>query len=272
MRGYQFLRTIVPIVALALVGCASGYKEFYKPANGVNPERIASRRAGPPPATPDVERARRWSDDEVLVAYAKRGYTMIGHSMFNTGRPETEDAAVTQGRAVGADLVLILDPTYTGSVTTSVPITTPNTSTTYSNATATAYGRNGPVTAYGSGMSTTYGTSTNYVPITINRLDYGAVFFVKQNFNFGAFFGDLNDSERQDLQTNRGVAVRLVVDNTPAFNSDLLVGDVLVKIDGIQISNTPNFEDLLRQRVGKQVALSVLRRGKPLEKQVQLLP
>lgn len=272
MRSYQFLRTIIPIVALALVGCASGYKEFYKPANGVTPERFASRRAGPPPATPDVERARRGNDEEVLSAYAKRGYTMIGHSMFNTGRPETEDAAITQGKAVGADIVLILDPTYTGSVTTSIPITTPTTSTTYSNSTATAYGRSGSVTAYGSGTSTTYGTTTNYVPITINRSDYGAVFFVKQKFNFGAFFRDLNDSERQELQTNRGVAVRLVVDNTPAFTSDLLVGDILITIDGIQISNTPNFENLLRQRVGKLVALSVLRHGKPLEKQVQLLP
>jgi len=57
--------------------------------------------------------------------------------MFNSGRPESEDAAVRQGEEVGADLVLVLNPNYTGSVNSRVPITTPTTSTTYSNATAT---------------------------------------------------------------------------------------------------------------------------------------
>jgi len=272
MTNDRFLQRLLPLIAFALFGCASGYKEFYKPANGVTPERIASQRASPPLAEPIVERARRGNDDEVLAAYAKRGYIMIGQSMFNTGRPETEQAAVAQGKAVGADIVLILNPTYTGSVTTSIPIATPTTSTTYSTATATAYGRGGPVTAYGSGTSTTYGTSTNYVPITVNRSDHGAVYFVKQKFNLGAFFRDLTDAERQELQTNRGAFVRLVVDNTPAFNSDLLVGDLLTSIDGVPINFQCAATDLVRERTGKQITLSVSRRGKPLEKIIQLLP
>ena len=270
MTTKQLISAALISASAALVGCASGYKEFYRPSNGFDPQRVSELRVAPPPAQPLVERARPGNPDDVLNAYAKRVYIMIGNSMFNSGRAESEDAAVLQGKEVGADLILILNPNYTGSVTTSVPITTPTTSTTYSNATATAYGRGGPVTAYGSGTSTTYGTTTNYIPMTVNRVDYGAVYFIKQKFGLGAFFRDLNDSERQELQTNRGAVARLIVDGTPAFNADLLIGDVFTSIDGIPIANSQALSELLRERRGKTVALSIMRKGQSLQKSLQL--
>ena len=260
------------LTCCSLAGCASGYREFYRPVNGFDAQRISELRVSPAPSQPQVERARPGNADQVLDAYAKRGYIMIGNSMFNSGRPESEESAVLQGKSVGADLVLILNPNYTGSVTSAIPITTPTTSTTYSTASATAYGRGGPVTAYGSGTSTTYGTTTNYVPLTINRSDYGAVYFIKQRFGLGAFFRDLNDSERQELQTNRGAVARLIVDGTPAFNADLLVGDVFVAIDGLSITNSQALSEFLRERRGRPVVLSLLRRGQKLEMSVQLNP
>jgi len=267
------LNLFVPLfLALVLAGCVSGYKEFYKQAQGVAPEVIAARRATPPPAIPIVVRAQPADPKVILDAYAKRGYIMIGNSMFNSGRPESDDSAILQAQAVGADLVLILNPRYTGSVTSSIPITTPTTSTSYSTGTATAYGPGGPVTAYGSGTTTTYGTTTNYVPFTTHRSDYGAVYFVRQRFGLGTFNRDLNDTERQELQTNKGAVVRLVVDGTPAFNADLLVGDVVTAIDGIAIANAQAFTEHLRERRGKQVSLSIVRRGQRIEKAIQLDP
>ncbi len=259
-------------ISTILAGCASGYKEFYRSSSGFNPQRVSESRIAPPPMQPFVERARPGNSDDIVAAYAKRGYVMIGSSMFNSGRAESEDAAVLQGKEVGADLVLILNPKYTGTITSSVPITTPTTSTTYSNATATTYGRGGPVTAYGSGTSTTYGSTTNYVPMTVNRVDYGAVYFVKQKFGLGVFFRDLNDTERQELQTNRGTVARLIVDGTPAFNADLLVGDIFTNIDGIPIANSQSLGVLLRERAGKMVAFSIIRKGQPIQKSLQLNP
>jgi len=255
-----------------MTACASGYKQFYQPAAGVTPEQIASMRLAPPPTQPIVERAQPAETQQILDAYAKRGYVLIGSSSFNSGSAESEDAAIQQGKHVGADLVLILNPKYTGSVTTSLPITTPTSSTTYTNATATAYGRSGPVTAYGSGTSTTYGTTTTYVPITVNRVDYSAGYFVRQRFGLGVFFRDLNDTERQELQKNRGSVVRLVADGTPAFNADILVGDVFVAIDGVPITNSEALGNLLRERRGQLVKLAIVRRGQSLEKVVQLNP
>lgn len=219
-----------------------------------------------------VERAHPGDGRETLDAYAKRGFVMIGQSMFNSGRSESEASAVRQGQDVGADLVLILNPAYTGSVTSSMPITTPTTSTSYSTGTATAYGPRGPVTAYGTGTTTTYGSTTTYVPITVHRSDYGAVYFVKRRFDLGVFTRDLNDAERQELQTNKGAVVKLVVDGTPAFNADILVGDVIATVDGASVTDTHALNELLRTRRGNKVSISIVRRGERMEKAVLLNP
>jgi len=257
---------------MLLAGCASGYKDFYRPTQGLTAEALAARRSSPPPATPVVERAQPGNGRELLDGYAKRGYIVIGQSMFNSGRRESDDAAVRQGIAVGADLVVILNPRYTGSFTSSVPVTTPTTSTSYSSGTATAFGPGGPVTAYGSGTTTTYGSTTSYVPVTVHRSDYGALYFVKQRVGLGIQYRDLNDAERQELQTNKGVVVRLVVDGSPAFDADVLVGDVLTAIDGIPISGVRACTQLLAERHGKLVSLSIVRRGQRMEKAIQVNP
>lgn len=259
-------------LALILSGCASGYKQFYRPAQGLTPEMVAMRRQAPPPPLPVVERAQPSDSHVILDAYAKRGYLMIGHSMFNSGQKQPEESAVRQGQEVGADLVLILNPKYTGSITSSIPITTPTTNTSYSTGSATAYGSRGPVTVYGSGTTTTYGTTTEYIPITVHRMDYGAVYFVKQRVGLGVVIRDLNDSERQELQTNRGTAVRLIIDDSPAFNADILVGDIITAVDNIPITNSRAFTDAVRGRAGMVVKISLMRRGQKIEKSVQLNP
>jgi len=75
---------------------------------------------------------------------------------------------------------------------------------------------------------------------------------VKQRFILGLFVRDLNDAERQELQTNKGAAVRVVVDGSPAFDADLLVGDMLIAIDGISLSNVQAFNGLIGERRGNR--------------------
>ena len=95
---------------------------------------------------------------------------------------------------------------------------------------------------------------------------------MKQRFELGVFSRDLNDAERQELQTNQGAVVRLVIDGSPAFSADLQIGDVVTAVDGVAIVNAQTFNEFLRERGGKQVALSIVRRGQRLEKTVQLNP
>lgn len=262
--------TCATLGSLILVSCASGYSQFYTPATGATPEAIASIRAAPPPATPLLERSAPGNPEAILASYAKRGYVMIGHSMFNSGRKESEASALKQGVTVGADLVLVLNPQYTGSVTSSIPLTTPTTTTSYTTGSATAYGPGGTVNAYGNATTTTYGSKTTYIPMTVHRSDYGAVYFVKQRFSLGAFVRDLNDTERQELQTNQGVVVLTIVDDTPAFTADILPGDIITAIDGVRVPNQEAFGKITDEHRGKRVTVSIVRNGQPLEKTVQL--
>ncbi len=99
---------------------------------------------------------------------------MIGYSSFNSGKTEKEASAVKQGVKVGTDLVLIVNPKYTGSNTASIPITSPTSTTSYTSGSATVYGQSGTTNIYGNSTTTTYGSETKYIPYTVRRYDYGA--------------------------------------------------------------------------------------------------
>ena len=302
MKNKLFARISCTILALILAGCASGYNTFYKPVDGATSEAIAADRTSPPPAMPIIERRARANGPVSLTAYNKRGYVMIGSSIFNSGRNESETSALKQGQSIGADLVVIFNPEYTGSTTSYVPLTLPSTTTSNTSSSATAYGSggsvsntsgsatangsggsvtangnattntygSGAVTAYGNSTTTTYDTKTTYIPITVNRSDYGALFFIKKHFLFGAAFRDLNDTERQELQTNQGVVVQTIVDDSPAFKADVLTGDVIATIDGVTVPNAGGATRMMDERKGKQITLAIARSGQRIEKSIQL--
>lgn len=267
MKRIRYIALATLLAATA--GCTSGYSQFYKSVPGATPDAIAAKRAGPAPEIPILERAAPASAEEIDSAYGKRGYTIIGYSMFNSGRGESESAALKQGQAVGADLVLVFNPQYTGTITSQIPITTPTTTTSYSSGSATAYGPGTPVTAYGSSTTTTYGSRTTYMPMAIHRSDYGAVYFIKQRFRLGASVRPLTDEERQQLETNQGVVIITIVDGTPAFNADLLPGDIITAINGKRVSSPETYSSLLESERGN-VTLDLIRKGQPISKSVAL--
>lgn len=260
---------LTAMIALALAACASGYSQFYTPIAGATPEAIERIRSAPAPATPVVERSSTVPDAE---QYARRGYVAIGYSSFSSGHSESEQNAVDQGKKVGADLVVIVNPSYAGSVTSQIPLTTPTTTTSYTTGSATAYGSGGSATAYGNSTTTTYGSKTTYIPMTVNRYNYGAVYFVKRSFSFGALWRDLSNDERASLQSNSGVYVTTIVDNTPAFRSDVLAGDIIVKIDGSPVYGSQALSDALAEKRGQKTELTIFRAGRFLEKTVTLDP
>jgi membrane-associated protease RseP (regulator of RpoE activity) len=256
--------------ALLLSGCAStnDFAKFYTTAGATPPAVVAARRAAPP-GTPQVAHVAQY-DDSVAAAYARQAYVLIGSTAFTSGHQESEQDAIDLGTKVGADLVLITSPQYQGSTTTNVPITTPTTTTSHTNGTATAYGSGAPVTAFGNATTTTYGSETTYIPMTVNRTAYSAGYFVKLRYTFGANFRDLTDSERQLLQTNRGAYVVTVVDNSPAYNSDILPGDIILAINGQAASGYAGAVELLKTNQGRTVDVTIVRAGKTLSKRVSI--
>jgi hypothetical protein len=148
-HGINAMRpSVLPLAFLALTvaGCATtrsepvnNYAQFFTREAGTTPDLIAEMRAGPAPVQPQVIPVPKWSAD-MTAEYARRGYVLIGSSSFTSGRPESDQDAIDLGIEVGADVVVILNPQYQGTVTANVPMTMPTTTTSYTNGTATAYG------------------------------------------------------------------------------------------------------------------------------------
>lgn len=264
------MRAITLILAcMGMGGCATGYTEFYKPLP--NADQTIARRLSAAPEEPSVERdSGDWR--EIADKLARRGYVPIGSSSFNSGEEEDDDDAIAQAQSIGADLVVIITPQHTETRTANIPITTPTTTTSYTTGSATAYGPGGTATAYGNSTTTTYGSKTTYIPMTINRYDFGALYFVKIKVQFGAYFRDLNDAERLSMETNKGAAIVLLVDGSPAYDSDLLVGDVVLSLNGERVAGVESMLDLISKNAGSDANLTIIRNGKEILKIVPISP
>jgi hypothetical protein len=214
--------------------------------------------------------ARASTFDGLADAYTRRGYGPIGASSFSSGNNERDESAVKQAKQVGADLVVIVDQQFSESRTSSVAITTPTTSTAYTNSSATAFGPLGSATAFGSATTTTYGSQTAYVPMTVNRYNYGAMYFVKRHYILGVVGRDLRDDERRGLQTNRGLFVTTIVDGTPAYLNDILPGDVLISVNDVPIAGNADFSNQMQHFRGQAVDFLVIRGTDKITKKVSL--
>lgn len=260
---------ICSVMALLLGGCASGYSQFYTGANGATPERVAELRVAPPTATPEVVKTSSPPAD-VLQSFAQQGYALIGSASFTSGRGESESAALQQAIKVGADLVVISNPQYAGTVQRVMPLTLPTSQTSFSTGTATATGPSGTVTAYGSGTTTTYGSRTTYIPYSVTRYSYAAGFFVKRKFLLGTIVRALNDSERQRYQSNTGLYVTTVVNGTPAFMNNILPGDVIMTINGQPVFDDASLNVQLKSMRGRSISVTLKRGDSDVLKTIQL--
>lgn len=256
---------VIMLACVAIAGCATGYSQFYQPLPSA--DQTLARRVAPAPEQPIVERTSGdWRD--ITDRYARLGYVPLGSSSFNSGQDKDDEDAVEQGQEIGADLVVIIQPRHTDTRTTSIPITTPTTTTSHTTGTATVYGNGGSATAHGNATTTTYGSRTTYIPMTVSRYDFGAIYFVKVKIQFGAYFRDLSDAERGSLQTNKGAAITLIVDGSPAYNCDVLVGDIVLTVNGERVSGAQGMMDLIQLHAGQSADLMLVRNGKEISKTV----
>jgi len=256
------MKLVLICCALLLAACANPYVTYYHP--NVNYDQ--SRRLGTPPEDPQVYAGSNPKED--IQNYEEAGYTLIGYSSFN-GANVKYTKAIDEGREVGADVVLVYSQ-YTNTVSGVMPLTMPHNQVSTTNMNGSVYGNGGMATVNGTATTTTYGTETTYVPYSVNRSNYVAIYLAKTKFTFGAFMRNINDQERQAIGSNSGVYVLTVVNESPAFNADILPGDILLKLDNQTISDYQIINSELHQYSGQQVTFTVWRNGKTLKKTVKL--
>ena len=261
------VRAFIVFATLLLSGCAGNpYKQFYQPAPSVAQQELIQRRIAPPPATPELYHGNDPKTD--LPALAADGYVAIGMSSYN-GPRGTDDDALQQGKAVGADRIVTFSK-YARTVQTALPLTLPTAQTSVTNGTATAFGTGGTATAYGSALTTTYGSQTTFIPMSVDRFDFLAVYLVKVKYAFGAQYRNLNAAESQQVSTVNGVVLTTVVHGSPAAAAGFLPGDIVLKLDGQAVVDQAQFNDWLKQRQGQRIRVSVYRSGRVIDVPVSL--
>jgi serine protease Do len=243
---------ILLIATITFAGCAqSGYKQFYNPY--VDAKTLPDVELISDGQQPQVFGTDNFDRDIQILSSKK--YIAVGYSSFNGGYENIKNAAA-QAKSVGATIVLV-NSQYTNTQTTTSTLFLPDNKTTYHsgsiygntsyNSAYSGYLGNSTTTATYNGTSTTYGTKA--VPITSHqhRYDQTAVYFVKSNkkYRFGVQFIDLTPEQRVQFERNTGVLINVVIEDTPAFYSNVLAGDVLIAVDGTTVKNTDHAMQLM---------------------------
>ncbi len=248
---------------LVLAGCVNPYAKFYNglPDARTTPTYLATNEPLKIYNTNDFDRDRK-----ILI---QKGYWPVGTSSFNAGADAVSESQLReQAQKIGAHAVLI-SAKFSHTVTGAIPITVPNTSTSYTSGSATAYGSGGSATAYGNSTTTTYGSSTSYVPYTVNRSDFNALYFIRVKARIGFIVEPLSDDVKRKFEKNSGVRVAVVVDGTAAFDADILPGDILFTFDGMPVRSVDHYQELLSTYSKDSVELGLNRDGRPLQKTVK---
>ena len=254
------MKTIFGLMVLLLAGCASnGYTKFYT-AKPNSAEILASPNNEKAPAEPNVITVSQQNAKATFDDLRRHGYIMFAESSFyGPASNTTNDQAVDQARKVGAALVTIgisFHDTLSGTNSFTLP-GAPVTSTVTTNGNVGGYFYNANSTV------TTPGAPQQYnIPYSIDRNDFWAGYWVHQNissYKFGGQLSDLPADVRARLHRNTGVFVPVVIVGTPAFLANVMDGDVITKINGIDVTDQASFRQQLVQFSGQPVNFDVVR-------------
>ncbi|MBL0687181.1 MAG: PDZ domain-containing protein [Sulfurospirillum sp.] len=249
--------SIYIIISIIFTGCAtSGYKTFYK-QYGTNEQLQQVKLNSNYKFLEKGEEPQVYSTNNFDIDSKKlraRGYVPIGASSFN-GVYENTKNAINQAKRIGATLVLI-NSSYTNTETRTSTLLLPDNKTTYSSGrsnTNATYNSNNGYNGYGNANTNYYGSSTTYgtkaVPYTTNTRMYNqsAMYFIKniKKLKFGVGCSDISREKRIELGS-RGVIINLIYENTPIYNSDILEGDIVIKMNGTNIKNYQEFNKILQ--------------------------
>lgn len=256
------MRWIAAVLGLFLTQAAhaNDWEKFYTsfgPTDGLIP---ASASPEIVPSTGNI--------DQDLETMWRRGYAAIGYTSFTTSNDKTKDASRFAKKLNARYLIVATD--LESSRTASIPLTTPTTTTSQTRGTASAYGNGGYANGTYSGTTTTYGSQTSYIPITINRFSKMAVYFMElPRYGAGILPRELNAQEITAIESRRAFVVRFVRDGSPAYIADLLPGDIVTHVNG-QPADQEAWQAAIR---GEQpLSVHVVRNGKPRDLTLTIPP
>jgi len=114
---------------------------------------------------------------------------------------------------------------------------------------------------------------TEYVPVTqaYDQYQFTAIYFAKSEYKsaLGIYAIDIPPSLRDKLQRNTGAVIKIVYEESPAFNANLMGGDIIVELNGALVNNAKMLKKLSEELSVKKARLKIIRSGK--EKNVDVM-
>jgi membrane-associated protease RseP (regulator of RpoE activity) len=86
----------------------------------------------------------------------------------------------------------------------------------------------------------------------------------------GIYFRNLTDEEKFRVESNKGVFITNIVKQSPAYNANLLVGDIIFKINNKEIFDDYYLKNLIMQNTKKTIDLEIIRKDKHINKVINL--
>ncbi|MBL4802231.1 MAG: PDZ domain-containing protein [Emcibacter sp.] len=216
-----------------------------------------------------------------ILRLQENGYLLLGYSNFEAYEHNPK-LALGHAEKIRASIV-IYGSKDAGTVTGSIPFTTPTVSTVTSNTRGTvngyASGVVGGTSVYGKYSGTTksstttnvYGSKTTYIPYSYQVNKVFAAYLAKMKKPvFGANFYDTNSETAREIGQNGGIQLSLIVRNSPAFKADFFVNDIIIGLNKHKLNGTEDFVNLLGQSRGQVVRVELIRGGKVLIKNILL--
>lgn len=252
-------------VSALLQGCATPFAQFYyDQTGGTDISKLPSVVLAT--GEPLLYQGRDQEQDALNML--ENNHKLVGYSSFNAGNVD-QGGAILQAKKVGASIVILYSK-YTGSVSGVVPLTLPDTSSSSISVRGATHGPGGYTPYSGTAYTTTYGSKTTYIPYTVHRSDYVATYWVKMKSPiFGVHIGELTPEIRQKIGSNRGMLVYAVIKGSPAYEADIISGDVLRTIGDISIFDYASFQKALLEYQGKEVNVTILRDKKEITKSIE---
>lgn len=244
------LRALLGLAMVAaLAGCQSGYSKFYIDEIGGAKALLA-----PPSETEELrifETSGDWhlDRDNAFVD----GYILIGSASF-TAAGVGRDQLANQAEEVGASVVF-RGSEYSSTRSYVAPYTTTQAVTTYHSGSVYGGGGSGSY----SGYSTSYVPQTTYVPRTVTRYRYRALFFAKMRPScLGMLPYEPDEATRRQLQVPPSLMIATIRNGSPLAEAGAIEGDIFLRFNDRPVGT---MRDLFPIPSNQDVEMIVFRDG-----------
>jgi hypothetical protein len=216
---------------------------------------------------PEVIPSTGNGDNDLDVMW-QRGFAPLGHTSFSTSNDKSKDAIRLAKKLKARYLTLGVG--LESSSAASIPLTLPSSTTSTTYGSVSAVGSGGFANGTYSGTTTTSGTKTTYIPITINRFQKTAVYWAEvPKKGVGILTRELTPEEFTRLETRRAWVVRSVRDKSPAYYADILPGDIIAQVNGLPVDADTWWAEI---KTGKPLQLKVMRNWQEREMKLEVPP